>query len=79
MTKFHFGILVGFFLGTLVIFVVLGTISLYFEKRRENSALARQRAARGILDSNEGLSYSTATGPQMPPVPGPGETGGLND
>jgi hypothetical protein len=38
MSKFQIGLLVGFFLGGLSLFVVLGIIHLYCEKRRTPSS-----------------------------------------
>jgi hypothetical protein len=36
MNNFHYGLLVGFFLGALVMFVVGGIIQLYAEERRKH-------------------------------------------
>lgn len=68
MTNFFFGLLVGSFLGALVMFVFLGIICFYLEKRREKIILAKQRAAREIHDDREALSYSTTKGLQIPPM-----------
>ena len=68
MTNFFFGLLVGSFLGALVMFVFLGIICFSLEKRREKSILAKQRAAREIHGDPEALSSSPTKGPQIPPV-----------
>lgn len=41
MTNFHYGVLIGIFLGALFIFVVLEIIHLYSAERREDSATAK--------------------------------------
>jgi hypothetical protein len=79
MTIFYFGILAGFFLGAIFMFVVLGMIHPAIKERQEKSALAGGRAAREIHDDREALSYSTTKGLQIPPMLGPGGTGGLHD
>lgn len=68
MDNFFFGLLVGSLLGALVMFVFLGIICFCREKQRENSILAKQRAAREIHGDPEALSSSPTKGPQIPPV-----------
>jgi hypothetical protein len=45
MTKFQLGLAIGFFLGALVMFVVLGIIQLYVEERRGKLVLPNKSAA----------------------------------
>lgn len=45
MTKFQIGLLVGFFLGALSLFVVLGIIRLYIEERQDKYGAAGRQAA----------------------------------
>ena len=70
MSNFQLGILIGFFLGVLVMFMALGIIHLYIiylhvEERRKKSALARERAPRETWDDREAPSYTTTKGPQI--------------
>jgi hypothetical protein len=51
MTKFHLGLLVGFFLGALFMGVTLGIIYLYFEERREKNARACEKAVGELQDA----------------------------
>ena len=66
MTNLFFGLLVGSFLGALVMFVFLGIICFYLEKRREKSILAKQRSAREIHGDPEVLSSSPTKAPRPP-------------
>lgn len=48
MTKFQIGLLVGGFLGALVMLVALETTKLYLEKRRQKHDRVREKTAREI-------------------------------
>jgi hypothetical protein len=56
MTKYQLGILVGFFLGALVLLVVLGIIFLYIEERQEKRDLVREPTGRDTPDNRQALS-----------------------
>jgi hypothetical protein len=47
MTKFQLGLLIGFFLGALSLFVVLGIIQLYLEERRPRNSSAAATSSGG--------------------------------
>jgi hypothetical protein len=70
MSNFQLGILIGFFLGVLVMFMALVIIHLYLihlhvEERRKKNALARERGSREIYDDREAPSYTSTKGPQI--------------
>lgn len=56
MSKFQLGLMVGFFLGGLAIFVFLGISQLLAEDRREKAVRAREQAAREIQAALEGTA-----------------------
>ena len=56
MTKFQLGLLIGFFLGALVIFVTLGIIQLYLAEQHDRKR-RRNRAALGPSDAAQSTSY----------------------
>jgi hypothetical protein len=58
MTKFQLGLLVGCFLGALVMVVALGIIQLYLEKRREQRDRIREKTAREIQTALGAQSYA---------------------
>jgi hypothetical protein len=58
MTKFQIGLLVGCFLGALVMVVALGIIQLYLEKRREQHDQVREKTAREIQAAIGAQSYA---------------------
>jgi hypothetical protein len=45
MTKFQVGLIVGFFLGALSLFMALGIIYLFFQERRPPSASASETSS----------------------------------
>jgi hypothetical protein len=58
MTKFQLGLLVGGFLGALIMVVALGIIQLYAEKRREQHDQVREKTAREIQATMGAQSYA---------------------
>jgi hypothetical protein len=51
MTKFHLALVIGFFIGALTTFLVLGIIQIYVEEREEKNPLARKRTSRESRDA----------------------------
>jgi hypothetical protein len=66
MTNFYLGILVGFFHGAMVVFVVLRIICFSFERRLKQSALAGPRAARECPSTCEAILFSHQGTPRPP-------------
>jgi hypothetical protein len=58
MTKFQIGLLVGCFLGALVMVVALGIIQLYGEKRQAKRDRVREKTAREIQSAIGAQSYT---------------------
>lgn len=58
MTKFHIGLLVGCFLGALVMVVALGILQLYDEERQAKSDRARKKTAREIQAAIRAQSHA---------------------
>ena len=78
MTNFQLGLLVGCFLGALIMFVVLGIIQLYLAERQENDDRTREKTAQDIQAAIGALSYANHGPPNhLPfstlPEPGPEE------
>ena len=68
MTNFYLGILVGFFHGAMVVFVVLRIICFYFERRLKKSILARPRADREFQNTCEAILCNHRGTPRPPLV-----------
>ena len=79
MTKFQIGLLVGCFLGALVMVVALGVIQLYGEKRREQRDQAREKTAREIQAAIGGQSNANHDSLNRLPFPAYGEPGAEED
>jgi hypothetical protein len=59
MTKLQLGLLIGFFLGALVIFVTLGIIQIYLAERHERRNRVMNCAGHGLADDDQSTFYST--------------------
>jgi hypothetical protein len=79
MTKFQLGLLVGCFLGALVMVVALGIIQLYLERRREQRDRVREQTAREIQTAMGARSYPNRDFLNHPSFPSMGEPGAEDD
>jgi hypothetical protein len=69
MSKFQLGLLVGGFLGALVMVVALGIIQLYLEKRQDQRNQVREKTAREIQVAMGAQSFANHDSLNHLPLP----------